>query len=114
VTTFNEYMEATRETAVYPDAMEGTVDAILYVGLGLASEAGEVAGELKRIVRDDAGTVTLRRTERLVKEIGDALWYAARLADELDLDLDDIAETNIARLLERKKHGTLKGEGDDR
>lgn len=114
MTTFNEYMEETRQTAVYPDATEGTIDAVLYTALGLASEAGEVCGAVKRILRDDDGHLTADRKDQIIKELGDTLWYAARLADELDLDLDDIADTNIERLLQRKKHGTLKGEGDDR
>lgn len=111
---FNEYMDATADLAVYPEAGEGTVSAVTYTVMGLVGEAGEVANQAKRILRDDNETLTPDRLEKLKKELGDVLWYVARACDELDLDLEDVAVTNIARLEERKKHGTLHGEGDDR
>jgi hypothetical protein len=42
------------------------------------------------------------------------LWYVAVLADYLDLSLDDIATTNLAKLASRQDRGVLKGSGDNR
>jgi NTP pyrophosphatase (non-canonical NTP hydrolase) len=42
------------------------------------------------------------------------LWYVAQLASELELDLSDIAETNLEKLLSRQRRGVLSGSGDDR
>lgn len=47
-------------------------------------------------------------------EIGDVLWYAARLADELGLSLSQIAEDNMDKLLDRKARGVISGSGDNR
>ena len=45
-----EYQEFTKTTAVYPPSK-----AIEYLALGLTSEAGEVAGVIKRYLRGDVG-----------------------------------------------------------
>ncbi len=100
--TANEYQEKCKSTAIYPKK-----DAIAYLSLGLVSEAGEVAGKVKKQIRD--GTVS-----NVASEIGDVLWYAARLADELDLSLAEIAEENMMKLLDRKARGVIGGSGDNR
>ena len=47
----------------------------------------------------------------IAKELGDALWYVAVLADYLNLSLDDIVTANLAS---RQGRGVLSGSGDDR
>lgn len=114
MTEFNDYQDETLKTAVYPEAGDGTVEAVTYTVLGLTSEAGEVASLMKRVYRDHDGEINADTIEKFKKELGDVLWYVSRCAEELDLALDDIAVTNLERLAQRKAHGTLKGEGDDR
>jgi NTP pyrophosphatase (non-canonical NTP hydrolase) len=50
----------------------------------------------------------------MAKELGDVLWYLAQLATELELDLDQIAQDNLDKLLSRQQRGVLAGSGDDR
>ena len=50
----------------------------------------------------------------MAKELGDVLWYVAQLASELDLDLNQVAEANLQKLLSRQRRGVLSGSGDDR
>ena len=52
--------------------------------------------------------------QAMSSEIGDVLWYAARLADELGLDLGQIAQENMDKLLDRKSRGVIGGSGDNR
>ena len=66
------------------------------------------------MIRDDDGRVSEERREALAKELGDVLWYLAQLATELDLDLDEVAELNLEKLLSRQRRGVLHGAGDDR
>ncbi|MFZ2049645.1 MAG: nucleoside triphosphate pyrophosphohydrolase family protein [Solirubrobacteraceae bacterium] len=105
----SEYQRLSRRTAQYPrDAW------LTYPALGLAGEAGEVAEHAKKAIRDDGGSVSEQRCEAMAKELGDVLWYVAQIATELDLDLDQIAEGNLEKLLSRQQRGVLSGSGDDR
>jgi NTP pyrophosphatase (non-canonical NTP hydrolase) len=106
----SDYQERSRATAVYPQAG----DNLLYPTLGLCGEAGEVAEKIKKMIRDDGGVLSDERRDALAKELGDVLWYLAQLATEANLDLDEIAEANIAKLLSRKDRNVLQGSGDDR
>jgi NTP pyrophosphatase (non-canonical NTP hydrolase) len=52
--------------------------------------------------------------DELEAEIGDVLWYLARLAAELDVQLSDVAGDNIDKLLDRDSRDQITGQGDDR
>jgi NTP pyrophosphatase (non-canonical NTP hydrolase) len=69
---------------------------------------------VKKALRDDGGVLTEERRAALAAELGDVLWYAAQLATEAGLDLDEIAEDNLAKLLSRKERNVLQGSGDTR
>lgn len=107
------YQTKVAETAIYPGSGTGSAAALSYVGLGLG-EAGEVQGKIKKILRDDAGVVTDGARIGIMKELGDLLWYVARTASELSLDLDAVAYQNLEKLADRKDRGVLQGSGDDR
>ena len=105
-----KYQEFTRTTAIYPRET-----ALSYLCLGLASEAGEVCDKLKKHIRDSTQEdLTPEQITAISKELGDVLWYVARLADELGLTLPEVIEANHTKLLKRKQNQTLKGSGDDR
>lgn len=103
------YQSATAPTAIYPPE-----HGVVYTALGLVSEAGEVASKVKKAIRDEGGEISPERRQALAYEIGDVLWYCARLAAELGFDLNDIGTMNLAKLRMRKELGQLGGDGDDR
>jgi NTP pyrophosphatase (non-canonical NTP hydrolase) len=107
---FNDYQTRSRKTAGYPTIGH----PVIYPTLGLANEAGEVAGKIKKVFRDKGGEIKEETRQALKAELGDVLWYLAQVATELDLALDEIAEYNIAKLYDRLERGTIRGEGDDR
>jgi len=108
--TFNGYQKSTSMTAKYPPEQ-----ALEYLSLGIASEAGEVAGKMKKWIRDGESKMTREEwVGAMASEIGDVLWYTARLADELGLSLSQIAEDNMDKLLDRKARGVIGGSGDNR
>jgi NTP pyrophosphatase (non-canonical NTP hydrolase) len=106
----SEYQELSRRTATYP----GAGDNIVYPTLGLAGEAGEVAEKVKKLLRDDGGVLSAERRDALAGELGDVLWYVAQVATEAGLDLEDIAQGNLDKLLSRRRRGVLSGSGDRR
>jgi len=104
-----DYQEWTMSTAVYPGAGEHKFNEALYLTLGLASEAGEVAGKIKKIIRGD--TID---PMSLVSEMSDVLWYLTRLCDNVGISLEDLADVNFSKLNSRKEAGTIQGSGDAR
>lgn len=105
----DEYQRLSRRTATYPRSAW-----LAYPALGLCGEAGEVADHAKKTIRDDGGSITDARRAAMAAELGDVLWYLAQLATELELDLGQIAQANLDKLLSRQRRGVLSGEGDDR
>lgn len=97
-------------TAFYPDAGANPI----YPTLGLCGEAGEVADKVKKVLRDHGGAFTDQLRADLALELGDVLWYLARLASELNLDLAAIAEGNLAKLASRAARNVIAGSGDQR
>jgi NTP pyrophosphatase (non-canonical NTP hydrolase) len=106
----SDYQARSRRTATYPGAGEN----IVYPTLGLAGEAGEVAEKVKKLLRDDGGILSEERRAALAAELGDVLWYVAQVATEAGLDLEDIAQANLDKLLSRQQRGVLSGSGDSR
>ena len=104
VMTADFYEERASLTAIYPKEK-----ALEYLALGLTSEAGEVAGKVKKLIRDGKGD-----KKAIASEIGDVLWYCAMLAKETKVSLNDIMKDNLKKLYIRKERGTLQGSGDNR
>ena len=111
---FNDYQTKSRVTAKYPRVG----DNLAYLGLGIADEAGEVAGKIKKLMRDhnieSVHDLTDELRAELVKEVGDVLWYAAQMATEIGVDFGDVAQKNIDKLYSRMERDTLHGSGDNR
>lgn len=104
---FYEYQIGALKTAVYPKKY-----AISYPALGLAEEAGEVAGKIAKMMRDEIPMQDQKQA--IAAEMGDVLWMMAALAHDCGLSLQTIAEMNVEKLKKRQEAGTLHGEGDDR
>ncbi len=107
---FNDYQKISRQTAIYPNLNNN----FIYPTLGLCGETGEVAEKIKKIIRDNSGVADQARIDDIKKELGDVLWYLAQVATELNLSLDDIAQTNLKKLQERMEKNLLHGSGDNR
>jgi len=100
---FDAYLDEARKTAIYPRKQ-----AFEYLALGLASEAGEVAGKVKKWIRDD------HCGPGIAHELGDVLWYVAMIADEYGYSLEEIVQLNVAKLRDRQERGVIQGSGDER
>ena len=109
VSDLDMYQKVAITTAIYPREQ-----AIIYPTLGLTGEAGEVANKVKKIIRDGSNSKDERLVSEIKSEIGDCLWYIAVLASDFDIKLSDIASSNLEKLANRKKNGTIHGSGDNR
>lgn len=106
---FSEYQSTAKTTAVYPG--QGNFHGLAYAVLGLSGEAGEVAEQVKKTWRNDNSEVTSERLEAIREELGDLLWYAAAVCNELGLAMGDVASNNLIKLQNRAKANTLKHHG---
>jgi NTP pyrophosphatase (non-canonical NTP hydrolase) len=107
--TWSEYQEFVVSTKRYSENYR-----LLYPVLGLASEAGEVAGKLKKILRDNNGEISEEQAGKLFDELSDVLWYVTCCLDDLGLSLEALAHYNVAKLTSRADRGVIQGDGDNR
>lgn len=70
---------------------------LLHAAIGLATEAGEIQDQLKKVIFYGK---PLDKTN-LIEEAGDLAWYMAILLDALGTSFDEIQEKNIAKLKAR-------------
>ena len=96
--SFDDYQRAALRTA-NPVLTED--ERLLDAAAGLAEEAGEVLGLVRKRVfqQRDAGT------ERMTEELGDALWCLTMTAASLGLSLADVAAANVRKLERRHPRG---------
>jgi len=92
-----EYQKLCNETAKKFDSEE---KEILTWGLGIAGEAGDVAGCIKKTFSHDND-----QKEGIKENIGDTLWYAAMICNFFDWDMEDVLKENIKKLQERYPRG---------
>lgn len=109
IDSFDEYQKIAMSTKAY-----GTGLPIFYPALKLNGEAGEVAEKVGKAWRDKEGKFDDDYILEIKKEMGDVLWYICALADDLKINLADVANSNIAKILDRRKRGVVSGEGDNR
>lgn len=101
---FDVFQEECKKTAIYPKSQ-----GLAYTALGLASEAGEYASKVKKLIRD--GVID---DKAAAYELFDCLWYVAMSAEELGYDLSEIAKMGLTKLKDRKERGVISGNGDFR
>lgn len=94
-----KYQKWTREAINY--GVSKTSDKYLYLALGLAGEAGEVANEVKRAFENGKQL----DKSKVIDELGDVFWYVTRMADEYNLTLQELASKNYDKLIKRKSNG---------
>lgn len=90
-------------------------DPLTYAILGIGGEAGEVIELYKKAMRlftPEEVLVVMDTRDSLLDELGDVLWYVARVADLLGADLETVAQMNMKKLAYRSIHG--KGSDDAR
>lgn len=70
-------------------------------GLGIAGEAGDVAGCIKKIFSHHSPG----HKNGLRENLGDTMWYIAMICNNFDQDLEDILKEDIKKLEKRYPNG---------
>ncbi len=105
-------MSGTSALDAYQDAAARTTNPaldlpsqLLDAAAGLAEEAGEVLGQVRKHVMQQ------RPVDRdaLVEELGDALWCIAMVARLLGVPLSEVAQRNQEKLRKRHPDGFTAG-----
>jgi NTP pyrophosphatase (non-canonical NTP hydrolase) len=96
--TFDAYQQSATRT-INPALNDD--QRLLDAAAGLAEEAGEVLGHVRKQVMQGR---TLDR-DAVVKELGDALWCIAITAHSLGVSLSDVARLNEEKLRARHPLG---------
>lgn len=111
----NEYQEETNKTANYYFKHD-VMMLRLILALGLTGESGEVADKIKKYYRVEHNPVETHEKlkQEVAKELGDVLWYVARLSDAMGYTLEEVMEMNIQKLRDRQDRNVIHGEGDNR
>ena len=101
--TLDEYQRAALRTL---NPALSADERLLDAAAGLAEEAGEVLGLVrKRVFQQREAPV-----QRLTEELGDVLWCLAVTADTLGISLDAVARANVEKLERRHSQGFRAGE----
>jgi NTP pyrophosphatase (non-canonical NTP hydrolase) len=79
----------------------GSDERLVDAAAGLAEEAGEVLGLVRKrtFQRREVGA------DHLIEELGDVLWCLATTADTLGFSLDEVADANLRKLARRHPDG---------
>lgn len=85
-----------------------------YCAIALCEESGEVAGKIKKMLRDDGGQLTSEKKQAIAEEIADVLFYLDWTAYNLGYNLQDCYNIGAKKFDSRKSRGTLHGSGDAR
>lgn len=118
----NDYQERAMVTCM------PTCNNASYMLLNMVGEVGEFASKIAKGIRKGEMMITEnalcldskqftkesleRLNESLMAEAGDILWQLSGLCTIIGWDLEKVAECNLKKLAERKKNGTIAGNGD--
>lgn len=94
---FSEYQKKANKTDQHSETQG--VEGIHIPLLGLAGETGTLLTEYKKRLRD--GKSHKLFPTQFKEELGDILWYISNIASKLNLDLEDIAKSNLKKIEER-------------
>lgn len=121
----DEYQAKTAETELYSEASYEFLDnqstfvqiqwlQLAYCTGKLNGEAGEAAEIIFKAFRGSHGHLSGEDKVKLQKELGDVMWYVARISDLIGVPLSEIMKQNLEKLQDRKDRGVVHGYGDDR
>lgn len=104
---FGEYQDGTRQTWRKNQTVEPGDPELLNAVLGLVGESGELADLVKKHIFHGVPSDTVK----VLKELGDVLYYVTRVAEWHGFTLEQVAQVNHDKLAARYPGGFVPGGG---
>jgi NTP pyrophosphatase (non-canonical NTP hydrolase) len=82
--------------------------------LRLSKDAGMIAEQVKKTIRDHGGVMPGKRLKVVKKAAKEIVQTLADLLDDCEVDLEEAARRNYDKLKSRQERGKLTGDGDNR
>ena len=101
MTTLAEVQKEVAKQVIRDYGTEDTIQLRTNIALGLAEEAGEVAGLMKRVLRNFPKDRIRTTKESFIEEMGDVLWYLTACCEVQGTSLEEIWAYNKQKLKER-------------
>jgi|TARA_B100001964_G_scaffold241354_1_gene313554 NTP pyrophosphatase (non-canonical NTP hydrolase) len=86
------------------DRQGANIERLTTAGVGINAEGGEFLEIIKKMVFQGKPWTDDNR-EHLIIELGDIMWYVAQACMALEVDFDEVIETNINKLKKRYPGG---------
>ena len=80
------------------------IQRLLTAAVGISAEGGEFMEIVKKIIFQGK-PANADNLEHLKIELGDVMWYVAQACMALEIDMDDVLDTNIKKLEKRYEDG---------
>lgn len=106
IKTLNDYQIATGRTDNHTEKER----AITNLALGIAGEAGEIVDIVKKVIYHGHPM----DSDKMRDELGDQMWYIARMAAWFGLTLEEVAQGNVDKLMRRYPDGFDKDKSINR
>lgn len=118
--------------AAVADALELTLDEVALYGyklglppivapnsrgltvLAIVKEASEMAGVVKKAIRDNEGFVSTEGRVKLVQSLYRTVWLLDGMCHQFHTNRHVVLVENLNKLADRKSRGVLQGSGDNR
>lgn len=122
-TLLNEYNSLILKSKIYPEnrpieypslGLAGEIGEVAEKVLGLCATGGKVDETVKKTMRDNNGVFTKEKTDAILKELGDVLWYITATAQDMDYTIEDVMRNNFNKIEKRINTNTQHGQGDNR
>ena len=112
------YQGWVEQSAWYGHAGTRSTQELAYIAMGVSGEAGEFIDQLKKIIRPYGVDVDWKTVEdedklKMVKELGDVLWYVSQACTFFNIPIEALMLINTVKLYERLQ-GKWKDQAEGR
>ncbi len=102
------YQEWVQEVSFDPFAGQKSTMELMYIQMGISGEAGELTEAIKKLVRTHGHNATAYATSEerahMKEELGDIMWYIARMCNFFDVTIEELVVANMIKLKARHAH----------